>query len=171
MDNEFLEKLEAISIFEKISDNEEQAGYSASFNRETDGLIKITTDKGEFVYQFKPVQELYVGEESGKNTEEELLSLLYQIERAIKEYDINNEGLTDSSVIMVLEKLSMKPEAPVHDEFMKWVTDYIRMFMSMNNLSRNELRQGINRILRSARRYNKLSGIRGYLNFIRENVP
>lgn len=171
MDNEFVEKLEALSVFEKISDNEERSCFSASFNRETDGLIKITTDKGELVYQFKPIAELYVEEESRKNPEEELLSLLYQIEKAIKEYDMSNGGVTDSSVIMALEKLSMKPEAPVRDEFTKRVTDYIRMFMSMNNLSRNQLRQGINRILRSARRHNKLDGIRGYLNFIRENVP
>ncbi|OPY84298.1 MAG: hypothetical protein A4E72_02307 [Syntrophus sp. PtaU1.Bin208] len=170
MDNEFLERLDAVSPFEKISDNE-QSGFSASFDRETDGLIRIATDKGELVYQFKPIEELYVEEESRKDTEEVLLSLLYQIERAIKEYDISNGGLTDSSFIMVLEKLSMKPETPIQDELTKWITDYIRMFMSMNNLSRNELRQGINRILRSARRYNKLFGMRGYLNFIRENVP
>jgi len=50
---------------------------------------------------------------------------------------------------MLLEKLSMKPEVPVYGEFPKWITDYIRMFMSMHNFSRSELRQGINRILRS----------------------
>jgi len=171
MDNEFIEKLEAISVYEKLSKNEEQSGFLATFSEEKDGLIKITIDKGELIYQLKPVEELYAEQESQKNTEGVILSLLYQIERAIKEYDINNYGLTDSSVIMLLEKLSMKPEVPVYGEFPKWITDYIRMFMSMHNFSRSELRQGINRILRSARRHNKLGGIRGYLDFIRVTVP
>jgi hypothetical protein len=99
------------------------------------------------------------------------MSLLYQIERTIKDYDMKNQGFTDSSVIMALEKLSMKPEAPAQSEFLRNITDYLRMFMSMHSFSRSELRQGINRVLRSAKRHNKIDGTRGYLNFIRENLP
>jgi len=171
MDNEFMEKLESIADFTKPSENEERFGFSATFHVEKDGLIKITADKGEFTYQLKSFEELYAGQDSRKSAKEEIMSLLYQIERTIKEYDMKNQGLTDSSVIMALEKLSMKPEAPAQSEFLRNITDYLRMFMSMHSFSRSELRQGINRVLRSARRHYKIDGTRGYLNFIRENVP
>ena len=170
MDNEFMEKMESISVFKKLSENEEQSGFSATFHVETDGLIKITADKGEFIYQLKPLEELYAEQESRKSNEDEMMSLLYQIERSIKKYDIDNIGLTDSSVIMALEQLSMKPEALAQNDFLRNITDYLRMFMSMHNFSRSELRQGVNRVLRSARRHNKIGGVRGYLNFIREHV-
>jgi len=81
MDNEFVEKLKAISVYKKISEDEDQFDFSATFNREKDGLIKITTDKGELIYQFKPIGELYAEQESQMNTEEEMLSLLYQPSR------------------------------------------------------------------------------------------
>ena len=171
MDNEFLEKLESIADFTKPSENEERFGFSATFDKEKDGLIKITADKGEFIYQLKTLKELYAEQESKKSTEEEMMSLLYQIERIIKKYDIETDGLTDSSVIMVLEKLSMKPEVSARGEFLRCIMDYLRMFMSMHRYSRSELRQSINRVLRSARRHNQIDGIRGYLNFIREHVP
>lgn len=171
MDNEFMEKLESIADFTKPSENEEQFGFSATFHVGKDGLIKITADKGEFTYQLKSFKELYAGQDSRKSAKEEIMSLLYQIERTIKDYDMKNQGLTDSSVIIALEKLSMKPEAPAQSEFLRNITDYLRMFMSMHSFSRSELRQGINRVLRSARRHNKIDGSRGYLNFIRENVP
>ncbi len=171
MDHEFMEKMKSISEFKRLSDTEEQFAFSATFDKEKDGLIKITADKGEFIYQFKPLEELYAEQESRKSAKEEIMSLLYQIERTIKEYDMKNYGLTDSSVIMALEKLSMKPEAPAQSEFLRCITDNLRMFMSMHSFSRSELRQGINRVLRSARRHNKIDGTRGYLNFIRENVP
>ena len=171
MDIEFAEKIESISEFKKLSDNEEQFSFSATFNKEKDGLIKITADKGEFTYQLKPLEELYAEQESSKKAEEELMSLLYQIERTIKEYYVRNHDLTDASVILALEQLSMKPEAPIQSEFLRDITDNLRMFMSMHNFSRSELRQGINRVLRSARRHNKADGTRGYLKFIIENVP
>jgi hypothetical protein len=171
MSNEFMEKIKSISEFKKLSDNEEQFAFTATFNKEKDGLVKITADKGEFIYQLKPFEELYAEQESRNNTKEELMSLLYQIERTIKEYDTENYGLTDSSVILALEQLSMKPEAPAQSEFLRNITNNLRMFMSMHNFSRNELRQGINRVLRSARRHNKVDGTRGYLDFIIEHVP
>jgi hypothetical protein len=160
MSNEFMEKIKSISEFKKLSDNEEQFAFTATFNKEKDGLVKITADKGEFIYQLKPFEELYAEQESRNNTKEELMSLLYQIERTIKEYDTENYCLTDSSVILALEQLSIRN-----------LTNNLRMFMSMHNFSRNELRQGINRVLRSARRHNKVDGTRGYLDFIIEHVP
>jgi hypothetical protein len=84
---------------------------------------------------------------------------------------MRNPGLTDTSVIMVLENLSMKPEKSTTNDFLRQITNHLRMFMSMSNFSRSEMRQGINRVLRSARRHNKIDGLRGYLDFIRENVP
>jgi hypothetical protein len=171
MDNEFVEKITSISESTKISENEQQFDFSINFHAEKDGLIKITTDKGEFTYQLKPLGELYNEQESKNGAKEEMMSLLYQIERTIKEYDMKNHGVTDSSVVMALEKLSMKPEAPAQSEFLRFITDNLRMFMSMHSYSRSELRQSINRVLRSARRHNKIDGTRGYLNFIRENVP
>ena len=171
MDNEFMEKMTSISEFKKLSEDEDQFSFSATFNKEIDGLIKITTDNGEFTYQLKPLEELYVEQESRKNIEEAMMSLMYQIESIIKEYDIKNQDLTDSSVILALEQLSMKPGAPVQNDLMRSITDYLRMFLSMHNFSRSELRQSVNRVLRAARRHNKVDGSRGYLNFIRENVP
>ena len=171
MDNEFVEKIESISEIKKLSENEEQFVFTATFNKEKDGLVKITADKGEFIYQLRPFGELYSEQESRKNTEEEMMSLLYRIERTIKEYDTENHGLIDSSVIPALEQLSMKPETPVQNDLLRYITDNLRMFMSRHDYSRSELRQSINRVLRSARRHNKVDGTRGYLDFIIEHVP
>lgn len=171
MDNEFMEKMESISEFKKLSEYEEQSAFSVTFHNEKDGLIKLTADKGEFTYQLKPLEELYVEQGSIKNTEEEMMSLLYQIESTIKDYDVKNHGLTDSSLIMAIEKLSIKPEAPAQNDLLRSITNHLRMFMSMHTFSRSELRQGINRVLRSVRRHNKIDGTRGYLDFIKENVP
>jgi len=134
-------------------------------------LVKITADKGEFTYQLKPLETLYVEQASRKISENEMLSLLYQIERAVMEYDMVEKGLTDSSVIIALEKLSMKPEAPAQDELLKFIRGYLRMFMSIHDFSRSELRQGVNRVLRAVRRHNKIDGTRGYLDFIGKYIP
>ncbi|OHE24486.1 MAG: hypothetical protein A2X92_07775 [Syntrophus sp. GWC2_56_31] len=163
MDQEFIDKLTAISEFKRSSENEEQFAFSATFDKEKDGLIKIITDKGEFIYQLKPLEELYAEPKLRKNLEDETVSLLYEIEKTIKDYYSIDQSLTDASVIMALEKLSIKPEAPAQNDFLRNITGCLRMFMSMNRFSRSELRQGINRALRSARRHNKIDGIRGYL--------
>ena len=171
MDNDFMEKLKSISEFEKISENEDQFAFSATFHKEIDGMIKITADKGECSYQLRPIEELYARQDSSTKDEEQLMPLLYHIERTIKEYYSRNKDLTDSSIILALEQLSMKPEAPAQSDFLKDLTNNLRMFMSMHNLSRSQLRQGINRILRSAKRHNKIDGMRGYLGFIINYVP
>jgi hypothetical protein len=171
MDNEFIEKMNSISVFEKLSETEQRFAFSAAFDKDKDGMITITADEAEFVYQLKPLKELYAEHESKKNIEEEMMSLLYHIESTIKGYDIENNGLTDTSVIMALEQISMKPEAPAQDMFLRIMTGNLRMFMSTHCFSRSQLRQGINRVLRSVRRHNKIDGTRGYLDFIREHVP
>ena len=81
MDNEFIEKMNSISEIKRLSETEEQFAFSATFDKEKDGLIKITADNGELIYQLKPLKELYVEQESKKSAEEEGgIITLYELE-------------------------------------------------------------------------------------------
>ncbi len=115
MDKDFLEKLESVTEWKQTDENSDQMEFSLSFSNEEDGLIRIESDKGGFVYKLKPLNELF----SLRNektvvidwNDQRYMPLLYSIERAIKKVYEENYRLTDSDVIPVLKTLAVKPEA------------------------------------------------------------
>ncbi|MEW6571456.1 MAG: hypothetical protein AB1390_09820 [Nitrospirota bacterium] len=99
------------------------------------------------------------------------MTLLYSIESAVKRICEDNPELTDSSVILALESLALKPENVNNDVIVKAINLELRLQLSMSDYSRNEVKRAIRKILNSARKHNKAGGIRGYLDFIFEHVP
>ncbi|MCF6149423.1 MAG: hypothetical protein E3K37_12280 [Candidatus Kuenenia sp.] len=171
MDKDFLEKLESVTEWKKLKENSRQAEYAVFSSNEEEGLIKIESDKGNFTYKLRPLNELF-SQGNGMAVEinwkdEHYIQLLYTIERAIKKvYEENHYRLTDSDVILALETLAMKPEKVNNNSILKAINQELRLQLSMNDYSRHEVKMSIRKILNSAKRHNKQGGLRGYVNFI-----
>jgi hypothetical protein len=175
VDKEFIEKLNSVSVWKKLEEKSDQAEFSASFSKDEDGLVRISSAKGNFIYKLKQLNELFSPEKSEtvdiRWEDPQYMTLLYSIESAVKRIYEDNPELTDSSVILALESLALKPENVNNDVIVKAINRELRLQLSMSDYSRNEVKRAIRKILNSARRHNKVGGIRGYLDFIFEHVP
>lgn len=175
MDREFTEKLNAFGIWKEQDDDSEQSEFFAAFHAVEDGLVKIQSDKGEFVYHLKPLQDLFSAGRPDvvamKWDDPLYLSLLHAIESTIKRLYEGDPQLTDGRVMLALEKLSLKPETVSDDPVIKAVNNSLRFLLSASDYSRDEVKKAIRKILASVTRHNDFAGMRGYLDFILEHVP
>lgn len=175
MDKEFVKKINSIAEWEDIDEKSDRSAFSASFSTNEDGLIKISSSKGSFIYRLKPLNELFSPESTDDieiNWEDKnYMTLLYTIEKAILNVYKKNPELTDSSVILALEHLALKPEFNNNDIVVKAIHYDLRLQLSMSDYSRVAVKKAIRKILNLAKRHNKLEGMRGYLNFILEHIP
>jgi len=175
MDMEFKEKLNAISEWTKLDDKSEESALSIWFHEHEDGLVRMKSEKGELVYKLKPLPELFSGGKSGMATiswkDGNSLNLLHAIESAIKNVYLADPELTDSSVMLSLDKLSMKPETVSPDAVIRAINLQLRLALSTGDFSRDEVKAAVRKILASVKRHKAIAGIRGYLNFIVEYVP
>ncbi len=175
MDREFIEKLNSISEWEKQEDTSELADNAISFHEEEDGLVRLSGPKGAVEYRLKPLVELFSSggaDPTVMNWEDpRYLSLLYAIEGAIKRVYTDDPELTDSSVMLALDQLAMKPEAASRDAVVREITRQLRVSLSMDDYSRDEVRKAARKVLASVKRHKAAAGIRGYLDFIRAHVP
>lgn len=175
MDKEFVEKINSIAEWEDIDEKSDRSVFSVSFSKNEDGLINISSSKGSFIYRLKPLNELF-SPEGTENIEinwedKDYMTLLYTIEKTILNVYKENPELTDSSVILALENLALKPEFNNNDIVVKAINHDLRLQLSMSDYSRSDVKKAIRKILNSAKRYNKFEGMRGYLNFILEHIP
>jgi hypothetical protein len=138
--------------------------------------IAFTNDAGETgePYAVKPLAELY-GQGTGINSvefkDDAFMSLLMVIEEAL--YDAYKAGpsLTDADALLALDRLSMSPEANVQsDPLARDIQIGLRVTLSLNDYSRQDVKLCLRKVKQSAARHNKLSGTRGYLNFIRQQL-
>ncbi|MBI3600051.1 MAG: hypothetical protein HY097_05355 [Nitrospinae bacterium] len=124
--------------------------------------------------KLKQLNELFHSEKSESVEinwgDQHYMPLLYSIEMEIKNVYGENPKLTDSSVILALERLSLKPETVNDDIIVKAINRSLRLQLSMTDYSRTDVKRAIRKILKSAKRHNELEGLRGYLNFIVEYV-
>jgi hypothetical protein len=175
MDKEFIEKLNSVSDWEKQDDNSELADNAISFHEDEDGLVSISGPKGKVVCRLKPLQELFSSKTAApavmKWDDPRHLHLLYTIEWAIKRVYMENPELTDSSVMLSLDQISMKPEVTSSDAVIKEISRKLRVALSMDDYSRDEVKKAARKILASVKRHKAAAGMRGYLDFIREHVP
>ena len=175
MDKEFIEKLNSVSEWEKQDDNSELADNAISFHEDDDGLVSISGPKGKVVYRLKPLQELFSSETAAsavmKWDDPRHLQLLYTIEGAIKRVYLKDSELTDSSVMLALDQLSIKPETTSNDAVIRRIQQELRTALSMEDYSRDEVRKAARKILASVKRHKAAAGMRGYLDFIMEHVP
>ncbi|GJQ24640.1 MAG: hypothetical protein HRU72_02940 [Planctomycetia bacterium] len=176
MDKEFLEKLNSVTEWKQVDEKGEQMKFALSFSNEGEGLVKIETAKGGFVYKLKQLNELFSPGNDKTPVivwkDQRYMPLLYTIERAIKKvYEECSYRLTDSDVIPALKALAVKSESVSKNSISKSINQELRLQLSTNDFSRQEVKMAIRRILNSAERHNKHRGLRGYLDFIVKCVP
>ncbi|MDN3514227.1 MAG: hypothetical protein NG747_07490 [Candidatus Brocadia sp.] len=176
MDKEFLEKLNSVTEWKQVDEKSNQMEFTLSFSNEEDGLVRIASVKGSFVYKLKQLNELF-STENDKVTvidwkDQHYMLLLYTIEQAVKKvYEEDYARLTDADIIPVLKTLAVKPESVSKNIISKSINQKLRFQLSIKNYSRQEVKMAIRKILTSAERLNKQGGLRGYLDFILEHVP
>lgn len=175
MDREFIEKLNSVSEWKKQDDQSELADNAISFHEKEDGLVRLSGPKGEVVYRLKPLQELFSNASADpavmKWEDPRYLSLLYAIEGAVKRAYLDSEELADSAVIIALDQIAMKPEVVSNDIIVRQINCELRVALSMDDYSRDEVRKAARKILASVKRHKDAGGARGYLDFIMEHVP
>jgi hypothetical protein len=121
----------------------------------------------------KPLPELY-GKGTGFPSVDEFnpvfQPLLEGIEIAIVEYNEEHESdLMDADVDLALDRLTLNPEANVSDcQLALFVQNELRLILSENDYSRDEVKQALRKVLRSVQRHTKIAGVNGYLKFIRQ---
>ena len=129
-----------------------------------DRVEMICGDK-TLTHQIKPLGELY-GSGNGKpvkGSDMTFMPLMMGIEQEIISYD-KDCTINDSQVILALNALSSCPEDSYEDDLTASLQTAIRIAVSMNNYSRQEVRQAIRQILKSVGRHE--NGRRGYIDFI-----
>ena len=175
MDKEFAKKLDEISEVTKEKDKSGQSEHIISFHDKEDGVVMVSAAKGSFEYRLKPLQELFSTGRPDiavmKTDDPRNLQLLNAIESEIKRRYTNDPELTDSSVMLGLDVLAMKPEAVSRDMLVKTIQNSLRLLLSTDDYSRDEVKMAVRKILASVKRHRSAGVIRGYLDFIMEYVP
>lgn len=148
----------------------ETEGYPIYVHQDGSGVVEIETPGGPVRYTLKPLTQLYAGGGEGSidTRDQRHLGLLMAIEEAIVLHYEENPALTDGAVLVALKSLGMNPEAPVSDVLSSRIQMSLRLLLSLNDYSRNEVRQALRYVAKSVERHSKADGRRGYLEFIRK---
>jgi hypothetical protein len=147
-------------------------GVEIDFIDETTGQIELVHPDRREPYTLKPLGELYGPGNSGTVDPQShtFMPLFLCIEEEIAKFDANEKRLDDAEVSLALNSMGMSPEAPSADPLIQHVQCALRMNLSLNNYSRQELRQALRKIGRSVDRHMEGGRGRGYLNFIQQFV-
>lgn len=131
------------------------------------GMVELS---GGGPYELRPLDELY-GAGTGTATvdpmDERFMPLFLGIEEAIQLAYRRDRGLTDGTVQLALGELSMNPSAPTRDELARSVQLQLRLILSLNDYSRQDVKGAVRKIAKSVERHRKSGGPRGYLEFVR----
>jgi len=135
------------------------------------GEIEVTGPGGTGRYTLKPLGELY-GAGPGAATvdpeDDRFMPLFLAIEEEItRYYETVDSSLTDGHVLLALKNLGMNPEAPASDPLARRVQLALRMTLSLNDYSRQDVRSALRQIAKSVERHTRADGRRGYLDFLR----
>jgi hypothetical protein len=121
-------------------------------------------------YALKPLSDLYG---AGHNVDtvdpqdDQFMPLFLAIEEAIvRHWEQDNPGLTDGTVALVLDQLGMGPDSATSDPLAQRIQIQLRLCLSMNDYSRQEVKAALKKVAKSVDRHTRASGPRGYLNFI-----
>ncbi len=132
------------------------------------GQIEFDLKSGVTKYTLKPLAELYGdgrGFSSADPTKSEYQSLFYSIERSILTYYEGEESLTDGIVCLTLDRMGVNPACdPRDDELCRCLQFDLRLLLSLENYSKQEVRQAIRTISKSVQRHSRC--VTGYLEFI-----
>jgi hypothetical protein len=132
--------------------------------------IEIASGENIETYHLKPLAELFgVGTGHSVDPQDDLfLPLMLGIEEEIVRYDTHKTDhyLTDASVALALDQLAMDPAGASADPLARQIQFGLRLTLSLNDYSRQEVRQAIRKIAKSVNRHK--NGDRGYLMFVRQ---
>lgn len=125
-------------------------------------------------YMLKPLADLYGpgrGFSSVDPLNPEYEELMNGIEHSILEYYDTDDGLTDGLVSLVVDRMGVNPACDPHDdELCRCLQFDMRMLLSLNNYSKQEVRQAFRVVSKSVQRHTKMAGITGYLEFIQRHL-
>ena len=133
--------------------------------------LEIERNGQHHTYTLKPMAQLFgqgFGVDSVDYLDERFQPLMMTIEEAIVLHDDTIGGLTDGQVALTLRGMAMNPEAAGSDALAQRINCGLRLFLSLNDFSRQEVKLAIRKVLHSVQRHNKDAGVRGYLSFIRQ---
>lgn len=137
----------------------------------TPGLVSFGDGDKRQEYMLKPLKELYGignGTEAVDPESDTFMPLFLAIEETIAGFDADTRRLTDAEVALALGTLSLSPEAASADPLIQEIQLSLRLTVSLNNYSRQEVRQAIRRIARSVQRHTESGRGRAYLDFIEQ---
>jgi len=139
------------------------------------GELEIERPEGPVRYTLKPLKDLY-GEgkpvQSISTMDETHLPLLLAIEQEIVRWYRDNPRLTDAHVLLTLRGLAINPEMPCAVDPLGMQLQFgLRLYLSLMDGSRQEVKLALRKIAKSVERHTKASGPRGYVNFIAEYLP
>jgi hypothetical protein len=158
------------------SDSKEQgAGGEASLRIVgTAGEIEVDTKAGPKQYTLKPLDSLYGqghGVSSVDTQDDRFMPLLLCIEEQIVNCSDADPSLNDGLVALALDRLIANPATPVgNDVLCQRLQLRLRLLLSLNNYSQQEVKQALRIVLKSVERHSKHAGVTGYLDFIRRYV-
>lgn len=156
------------------SSNPVGQGRETELNLNQDGSVTITTPDGLKSLPLKPLAELYgPGHHTDVDPESDtFLPLFMAIEGAIVAHANFDRSMLDSEVGSAVETLGLKPEADVGTTgIAQRIQLQLRLFLSLRNYSRQEVRTALRRISRSVARHTQVGGPQGYITFVRQFIP
>lgn len=138
-------------------------------------LLAGDDDPAPMKYPLKPLSQLYghgTPERTVDPQDDAFLPLFACIEEDFVLSYRDDPRLTDGDVRIALDLLEMDPDGDVqHNTLARRVQLSLRLLLSLNDYSRQEVRQAARKIRKSVDRHTRLSGRRGYLDFIRKYLP
>ena len=169
---------EISSLFDSAAQTMEPGKFrtvaSLAIIDESTGEFEITIGDVTHRRFAKPLKELYgrgINAPTLDVTSEEYRPLLMEIERSITEFDRRRSRLTDAIVASALNRMGINPEMdPGKDELVRSLQMDLRVLLSLNDYSRQDLIQAIRKINKSVARHTRADGPRGYLDFISKYV-
>lgn len=138
------------------------------------GEIEIKHPDGAVRYTLKPLDALF-GQGYGATTldpqDQRFQPLLLSIEQSIANCYRDNPKLSDGQVLLTLKQLVMNPAANCgNDPGGQAIQARLRLFLSANDHSKQEVKLALRKVMQSVERHTKLAGPKGYLSFIVQYV-
>ena len=139
------------------------------------GSVMIGDGDAAVIYPLKPLSQLYgpgLNRPAIDPKDEAYAPLLHSIESEVVRHDSANPGLADGHISIALSLLSMSPEADVRHNLLATEVQFaLRLLVSLNDYSRQDVKQAVRRVAKSVQAHTEQSGRRGYLDFIRKYLP
>ncbi len=135
--------------------------------------VELDTPQGPRRHALRSLDQLYGkghGISSMDPRDEQAMPLLMAIESAIMRFWRENPALTDGHVLLSLRELAMNPSADTRDVLAREIQLDLRLLLSLDDYSKQEVKLGVRRIIRSVELHTSLGGRRGYLTFIKDYV-